>query len=65
MRTRVRAHVYVRALHALPSVHGGEKAALDPLELELQMTVNHDVLLGTQLRSCARASSALAQLFHW
>ena len=35
------------------------RRALDPLELELKMVVSHCVGLGTELRSSARAASAL------
>lgn len=38
---------------------GGQKRALIPLELELQMLLSHQWLLGTEPRSAARAQSAL------
>ena len=34
----------------VPGLHGGQKMALDPLQLELQMVVNW--VLGTELGSC-------------
>lgn len=41
------------------SAHGGQKRKADPLELNLQAVVSHLWVLGIQLRSSARASSAL------
>ena len=39
--------------------HGGQKRALDPLRLELQMVVSCHVDAGNKLRPSGRAASAL------
>jgi hypothetical protein len=57
--------VWVFCLHVclcptcMAGVCEGQKRALDPLKLELQMLVNHYVGAGNQTTSSARAASAV------
>lgn len=49
---------YVYRVHA--GVFGGQESVLDPLELEQQTVVSHDVgVLGTKPKSTAREISTL------
>ena len=43
----------------VPGAHGGQKKALDPLELEPQMVVSCLVGAGKQIKSFARAARVL------
>lgn len=50
-------HGYMYTL-CMACVHGEQKKALHPQELELQMVVSHLLILGTKPASSARAASA-------
>lgn len=50
--------VYARATMCMPSAHGGQKRALDPVELESRMLVSCYGFWGTHLRLSARTASA-------
>lgn len=52
------SHLY---MYHLTHAHRCWKRTMDPLKLELQITVNHDAGAGTKSRSSARLISALNQ----
>lgn len=53
------AFTYVCALYNEPGAHRGQKRALHPLELELQISVNLHKMFRIELRSSGRVDSVL------
>jgi hypothetical protein len=50
--------IYVHVAYTY-SAHKGQKRALDSSQLELQMVVIHDLVVGNSTRSCGKAGSVL------
>ena len=50
------------SVYHMLSVQAGHKRVLDPLELGLEVVVNHHVVLGTEPGSSGRKSSQCSQL---